>query len=97
MMARENDIPPWLDVSRETIQRLDSLLELVLKWNGTINLVSKSSLPEAWARHVLDSAQLWGLAKCQDGHWLDIGSGAGFPGMVMAVIAHEKAPGLFIG
>ena len=83
-----------IDVSRETISKLDGYVGLLKKWNSTINLVSNASLDDLWNRHMLDSAQIFQLADIQVGHWVDIGTGGGFPGMVVAVIASERAPDL---
>jgi hypothetical protein len=71
-------IPDWLNVSRETHERLRAFYRLVCKWNAAINLVSAASLQDGWHRHVLDSAQLLALSDCDQGLWLDVGSGAGF-------------------
>ncbi|MFA3920061.1 16S rRNA (guanine(527)-N(7))-methyltransferase RsmG [Ruegeria hyattellae] len=77
------------DVSRETIERLTIFAELVKKWNPRINLVSKSSLESLWTRHFVDSLQVF---QCADlgGHWVDIGSGGGFPGLVTAIAAMDR-------
>ena len=83
--------PKAVDVSRETFERLNALHELVLKWNKTINLISKSSIPELWDRHIWDSAQIAGLHKSGK-KWVDIGSGGGFPGLVVAIMSLETAP-----
>ena len=87
-------LPDWLPVSRETHIALQDHLDLVKKWNPAINLVSQNSLADGWERHTLDSAQLWPIGATEDGPWLDIGSGAGFPGLVIAIIAKELAPRL---
>lgn len=79
-----------LDVSRETSDRLKLLADLLLKWNPRINLVSKSTLDTLWTRHILDSAQMIGLVSQGVGHWADIGSGGGFPGLVIAILAAER-------
>lgn len=79
------------DVSRETIERLHAFVALVEKWTVRINLVSPSSLPAIWSRHVVDSAQLFPLAPSDFLHWADLGSGAGFPGIVIAILAAERA------
>jgi 16S rRNA (guanine527-N7)-methyltransferase len=84
------------DVSRETTDRIETHLRLLARWNPRINLVSATSLPEAWQRHVADSAQLWRLRPLGTRAWLDLGSGAGFPGLVMAAIAAERAPELSV-
>lgn len=79
-------------VSRETLDRLTALTALLEKWNSAINLVAKSTLPEAWTRHIVDSAQLYRLAPPQIGHWADLGSGGGFPGLVIGILAYELDP-----
>jgi len=83
MMDRH--IPDWLNVSRETIEKLDHFVAEVLRWNPAINLVSKSSIADIWQRHALDSAQLFPLAESQ-GLWADFGAGGGFPGIVLAIL-----------
>jgi len=87
-MEVRRPIPDWLDVSRETIEKLDAFLGLVTKWNSAINLVSGPSLKNGWERHILDSAQLSLLSEGRRGLWVDIGSGGGFPGLVLAIIFH---------
>ena len=84
--------PQWLDVSPQTSANLEKFLDLVIKWNATINLISNASVRQAWLRHILDSAQLWPIASVTEGTWLDIGSGGGFPGLVIALMAQELAP-----
>ena len=79
-------------VSAITVSRLRRHLEHLVRWNAAINLVAKSTLPDAWDRHVVDSAQLVPLAPPRPGHWADLGSGAGFPGLVVAVILAETSP-----
>jgi len=73
-------------VSRETFARLETYAALLEKWQNTINLVSKSTLADLWQRHFLDSAQLYPLVKDTDGILADIGSGAGFPGLVLSIL-----------
>ncbi|MFY0595097.1 MAG: 16S rRNA (guanine(527)-N(7))-methyltransferase RsmG [Cognatishimia sp.] len=80
------NIEAQLDVSRETLARLQILAELLEKWNGKINLVSPSTIQDLWTRHILDSVQLFNLTEQSGGHWLDIGSGGGFPGLVVAIL-----------
>ena len=82
------------DVSRETLDRLTRYAALLGKWNPTINLVSKSTVPALWSRHFADSAQLLDIAGVSHGTWADLGSGAGFPGLVVAILAAEKHPDL---
>lgn len=82
------------DVSRETSEKLSAYAALVRKWNPAINLVGRSTLAELEGRHIADSAQLFDLMPPDTGTWVDLGSGAGFPGLVVAILAEEKAPGL---
>jgi len=77
-----------LSVSRETFAKLEAFAELVRKWNPKINLVSKNSLDDLWQRHILDSVQVFELAE-GEGHWVDLGSGGGFPGVVVAILNQE--------
>lgn len=79
-----------LNVSRETIDQLTLYLALLEKWQPRINLVSSSTLADAWRRHVLDSAQLVSFLPENDVHILDIGSGAGFPGLVLSIITGNR-------
>lgn len=85
----ENNIIGLVDVSRETKQRLDQLVVLLRKWNKAINLVSNGSLDDAWSRHIADSAQIFQYSSTSAVRWLDIGSGGGFPGLVVACLADE--------
>lgn len=83
-----------LTVSRETAERLDAYAAVLTRWNDTINLVARATLPDLWTRHIEDSAQLWPLAPERTRTWLDFGSGAGLPGLVIAAVAAEKRPTL---
>jgi len=74
------------DVSRETCQRLEAYAALLAKWQRTINLVGPGTLPEMWTRHFLDSAQLYPLLPQVTRVLVDLGSGAGFPGLVLAIL-----------
>ena len=73
------------DVPRETIEKLERYAALVREENARQNLVSRATLDSFWDRHILDSAQLVRFAR-PDGSWLDIGSGAGLPGIVIAAL-----------
>jgi len=86
--------PDWLDVSTETLAKLEKLLALVEKWNPAINLVAPGSLSDAWRRHVLDSAQLFQFVPPNSRTAVDLGSGAGFPGLVLAIMAQGALPEL---
>ncbi len=80
------------DVSRETEGRLTAFAALVAQWTPHINLIAASTLPEIGPRHIADSAQLAGLAPPGWTHWADLGSGGGFPGIVIAILAAQTAP-----
>jgi 16S rRNA (guanine527-N7)-methyltransferase len=75
-----------LHVSRETLERLTVYLELLRRWQRAINLVSSGTLADPWRRHFLDSAQLAALIPARAASVVDLGSGAGFPGMVLAIL-----------
>ncbi len=79
------------NVSRETIEGLREFEQLAQKWTKKINLVSAKDASQIWERHIVDSVQVYDLAPSM-GDWLDIGSGGGFPGLVAAIIAKERAP-----
>jgi len=81
------------DVSRETMKRLILFHGLLVKWNARINLVSRSSLNDFWVRHVADSIQVFRLAPSA-GTWADLGSGGGFPGLIVAILAKVERPDL---
>ena len=83
------------DVSRETISRLENYVKLLLKWQKAVNLVGNSTLDDIWHRHIADSAQLVNIVNMSDSPvrpsiWLDIGSGGGFPGLVVASMMADK-------
>ena len=92
-MSNSDAIRAELDVSRETMARLTLFVDLLEKWNPRINLVSRNSLQEVWTRHIADSVQLFRCVR-PAGHWVDLGSGGGFPGLVIAILAIEAAPSL---
>ena len=79
----EAEVKAQLDVSRETIERLDAFASLLRSENERQNLVSKASLENLWERHILDSAQLVRFALPEARNWLDLGTGAGFPGLMV--------------
>ncbi len=81
-------------VSRETIERLEIYADLLEKWNSRINLVAKPTIKDLWSRHILDSLQLFDLAADSATSWADLGSGGGFPGLVVAILAAERRPQL---
>lgn len=81
-----------LNVSRETLARLKAFVSLLEEWNVRHNLVSRQSLADVWRRHVYDSAQLCPLIPPEAATFVDLGSGAGFPGLVLAILlAHRPS------
>jgi 16S rRNA (guanine527-N7)-methyltransferase len=78
-----------LGVSRETMDRLEIYVELLKKWNSSINLVSRSTISDVWTRHIVDSGMIFPIANRYPGRWVDFGSGAGFPGAVLAIMAED--------
>src|SRR5881275_2321252 len=81
-------------VSRETEARLDRYVALLLEWQAKTNLVAPSTLATLWTRHIADSLQLLALAPSAK-VWLDLGSGGGFPGVVLAC-ALAETPGTIV-
>jgi 16S rRNA (guanine527-N7)-methyltransferase len=84
----EEEARAWLDdnVPRETLPALEQLVALILDEMPRQNLIAASTADHIWARHIVDSAQLVALAPAGAKSWIDLGSGAGFPGMVVAII-----------
>jgi len=81
-------------VSRETAERLDRFVDLLLAWQKTTNLISPATVPRLWTRHVADSLQLLALAPSAK-VWVDFGSGGGFPGLPIAC-ALAETPGVAV-
>jgi 16S rRNA (guanine527-N7)-methyltransferase len=79
-------------VSRETQQRLQHFGQLFQKWAKAINLVAPSTVDDLWSRHIADSAQIFQL-RPQPAHWIDLGSGGGFPGIITAIFLAELNEG----
>jgi len=83
-----------LNDSREIAPRLDRYVAALLRWQATTNLIAPSTIPELWTRHIADSLQLLRLAPGAK-HWVDLGSGGGFPGVVIAC-ALAGTPGAIV-
>ena len=81
----EDEARAALNVPRETLQRLEMFADLLREENERQNLVSRGSLDQLWARHIYDSAQLLRFAPAA-ATWLDLGTGAGFPGLIVAAL-----------
>jgi 16S rRNA (guanine527-N7)-methyltransferase len=78
-------------VSDEAAERLDRMVALLLQWQGRMNLIARSTVPEIWTRHIADSLQLLALAPSAR-VWVDLGSGGGFPGLALAcALAGQKS------
>lgn len=79
--------PNWI-VSRETISDLEIYADTLIKWQKQINLVAQSTLGDLWQRHILDSVQVFHLNPTAR-RWLDLGSGGGFPGLVIGIFLKQ--------
>jgi len=79
-----------LGVSRETSDQLTAYVALLEKWQAKINLVGPKTMADVWRRHVLDSGQLFDLIPAEAKTILDLGSGAGFPGLVIALMGRDR-------
>lgn len=91
-----DDFARCFDVSRETLDDLKLYADLLVKWQKAVNLVAPSTLNQIWSRHMGDSAQILDILDKSDsspdeGLWLDLGSGGGFPGMVAAILLKRKS------
>jgi 16S rRNA (guanine527-N7)-methyltransferase len=90
-IAGPEDFTAAFPVSRETVEKLQTYAELLTRWQRAVNLVAPSTLNDIWHRHFADSAQI--LERAPDAkRWVDLGSGAGFPGLVIAIMLanHEN-------
>jgi 16S rRNA (guanine527-N7)-methyltransferase len=85
------DFAARTDVSRETLARLKAYADLLVDWNARHNLVARSTLPDLWRRHFWDSAQLAPLIPDTARSLADLGSGAGFPGLILAAMRPDLA------
>ena len=77
-------------VSRETYKKLCVFQKTLFKWQKSINLISKNTIKNTWERHFLDSAQLYKFVRGIEGNIIDFGSGAGFPGLVLAIMGKKN-------
>jgi 16S rRNA (guanine527-N7)-methyltransferase len=83
------DFAEIFGASRETVLRLETFAEALVRWQKAVQLVAPSTLDSVWQRHFADSAQILALAPQHVQTWLDLGSGAGFPGLVVAILAAQ--------
>ena len=87
---KKNEFVKSLNVSRETLNGFYEYKTLLCKWNEKINLVSKHTLINVWERHFLDSGQIIIDVDASGKRWVDVGSGAGFPGLVVALLLRDR-------
>ena len=87
---KKNEFVKSLNVSRETLNGFYEYESLLSKWNEKINLVSKNTLMDIWERHFLDSGQIIKHVEASEKRWVDVGSGAGFPGLVVALLLRDR-------
>ncbi len=87
---KKNEFVKSLNVSRETLNGFCEYKTLLSKWNEKINLVSKHTLVNIWERHFLDSGQIIKNVEASGKRWVDVGSGAGFPGLVIALLLRDR-------
>ena len=85
-----DEVSKLLNVSRETFSQFEAYLALLEKWQRRINLVANSTMVDVWQRHILDSAQLIKFYPPNTKKILDVGSGAGFPGLVLAIMGNVE-------
>lgn len=77
------------DVSRETLDRIDAFVALLIKWNSKINLIGRATLDQIWERHIRDSIQIWNLRPEGVKIWADLGAGGGLPGLIVAILQKQ--------
>ncbi|MBN9063452.1 MAG: 16S rRNA (guanine(527)-N(7))-methyltransferase RsmG [Rhizobiales bacterium] len=88
--SSRQDVLASLNVSRETAERLSAYVDLLKRWQTRINLVAASTVDDIWSRHILDSAQLLAIAQKDARRWVDLGTGAGLPGAVLAILLADR-------
>ena len=87
---KKNNFIKGFNVSRETLNSFCEYQTLLAKWNKKINLVSKNTLANLWERHFLDSGQIINHVDASGKRWVDVGAGAGFPGLVVALLLRDR-------
>jgi len=90
IISGPDDFARHFKISRETLDRLQLYEALLRQWQSKINLIAPGTLGQVWHRHFADSAQLLRYAPLAPTTWIDLGSGAGFPGLVVAILLAEK-------
>lgn len=89
VVGNPSDFQRIFGVSRETTEKLETYAGLLAQWQKAVQLVAPSTLSQVWSRHFADSAQVLRLAPVEASTWLDLGSGGGFPGLVVAILAGD--------
>ena len=88
--STQQEVCAYLNVSRETEAKLELYVKLLQKWQQRINLVSSKTLPHIWQRHILDCAQLTTYLPTSSFRIMDIGAGAGLPGVILALLTEHE-------
>ena len=79
------------NVSRETFSQLKTYHDLLIKWQKRLNLISPKTIDNIWERHILDCAQLYSFLPNRPCRILDVGSGAGLPGIIVSILTNQNA------
>jgi len=87
---RSSDLSDYLSVSRETLQKIEVVVQVLDKWRKTHNLIGPSERDRLWRRHILDSLQVYQYRSEHASKWIDLGSGAGFPALIMACASEDS-------
>lgn len=85
-MTTRDEFAAEFNVPRGTLEKFDRYADMLIDWQSRMNLVGPSTLQDIWGRHFADSAQLYTLAGGRSGPWIDLGSGAGFPALVVSLL-----------
>lgn len=88
---RSKDLSDYLDVSHETLERINTVVAVLDKWRKTHNLIGPLERARLWRRHILDSLQIYQYKDELASKWIDFGSGAGFPALIMACAAADSS------
>lgn len=87
---KADELRGLINVSRETLERLEAYVAALKKWNDAVNLISPATVPDVWRRHILDSAQLAPQISQDAKILVDLGTGAGLPGLILAILLNER-------
>ena len=87
---KKENCQKMLNVSRETMDKFDKYLNWLKNWQKKLNLVGSSTLNDPWRRHILDSGQITKYIKDKNEPIIDVGSGAGLPGVILSIMGHKN-------